>query len=78
MPLFEYACPSCHRDFELLIRGSEAPVCPTCGSERVEKLLSVPAAHVEGHSDLPMSAPSPMGGGCGRPQCGQGFCAGQG
>ena len=76
MPLYEYACPTCRSEFELLIRGSDTPECPTCGSDRVEKLLSVPAAHTAGDSSLPLCAPQPMPGGCGKPQCGGGFCAG--
>ena len=32
MPLFEYRCPACKSQFELLIRGSAVPACPSCGS----------------------------------------------
>jgi putative FmdB family regulatory protein len=77
MPLYEYACPTCRANFELLIRASDVAACPTCGSERVAKLLSVPAAHVANGASLPTCAPPmPSAGGCGRPQCGGGFCAG--
>lgn len=76
MPLFEYTCESCQSDFELLVRGSEKPTCPSCDSSKLTKHLSVPAAHVSGSSDLPIcSTPGPMpGGGCGAPQCGMGGC----
>jgi putative FmdB family regulatory protein len=74
MPLYEYACQSCQSQFELLIRGSEQPHCPECDSSRLEKLLSVPAAHSAGSSELPVCQPMPSGG-CGLPQCGQGDCA---
>ena len=75
MPLYEYACPECHERCELLVRSAnEKPACPKCGSVRLEKLLSVPAAHVGG-SNLPMYD-GPPGGGCGLPQCGQGGCQG--
>jgi putative FmdB family regulatory protein len=74
MPLYEYACETCHREFELLIRGHEAPVCPTCGNARLERLLSVPAAHTSGgSSELPICE-APRSGGCGAPWCGQGAC----
>lgn len=69
MPLYEYSCRKCHNDFELLIRADERPVCPACGSQRLEKQLSVTAAH-SGSTQL--GAPP---GGCGQPQCGMGGCA---
>lgn len=73
MPLYEYACQSCHSQFELLIRGNEQPHCPQCESNRLEKLLSVPAAHAGSSKELPVCRPMPAGG-CGLPQCGQGGC----
>lgn len=41
MPIFDFHCESCDQTFELLVRN-EAPVCPHCGSQRLEKLLSAP------------------------------------
>ena len=72
MPLYEYACHDCQSQFELLIRGSDQPQCPECDSTRLEKLLSVPAAHTAG-GELPTCRPMPAAG-CGLPQCGQGGC----
>ena len=40
MPLFEYRCPACDSEFELLIRGSAEPACPSCGSTSLERLIS--------------------------------------
>jgi putative FmdB family regulatory protein len=74
MPLYEYACHNCHSQFELLIRASEQPQCPECDSQRLEKLLSVPAAHSASGGELPVCRPGPVAG-CGLPQCGQGGCA---
>jgi putative FmdB family regulatory protein len=45
MPIYEYACGECEREFELLVRSNERPVCPQCGGVKLERLLSVPAAH---------------------------------
>ncbi len=43
MPIFEYRCAACDEEFEyLVLKSSAAPVCPTCGSVRVEKLMSIP------------------------------------
>ncbi len=44
MPIFEYVCGECGARFEKLVRGSAqtAPIrCPRCGSEQVEKAISV-------------------------------------
>jgi putative FmdB family regulatory protein len=74
MPLYEYACSKCRNEFELLIRGDQTPQCPHCGNRRLEKQLSVPAAHTAASESLPM-CPAPAAGNCGLPQCGGGGCA---
>jgi putative FmdB family regulatory protein len=74
MPLYEYRCDACGRTCELLIRGSEKPVCPHCDSPRLAKLLSVVAGPVVKGGGAASSAPPD--GGCGRPQCGMGGSAG--
>jgi putative FmdB family regulatory protein len=74
MPLYEYTCRDCDRQCELLVRGQEKPQCPSCDSRRLERLLSVPAAHSRLRTELPQCQPRPSGG-CGLPQCGMGGCA---
>lgn len=70
MPLYEYKCQGCHETVEILVRSSETPVCPRCGSRKLDKQLSVAASPaIAGHS-LPTT--SPAGQTCGRPQCGSG------
>lgn len=72
MPLYEYACQDCHKEFELLIRGQEKPVCPHCESKKLTKRLSVVSGHVaDGGSSSGGEMPE---GGCGMPQCGMGGC----
>ncbi len=45
MPIFEYACSSCGKEFETLVRASShAPECPACHSTELRKKLSVFAA----------------------------------
>lgn len=44
MPMFEYQCKSCLREFEELVFGDELPTCPHCHSANTEKLLSRPCA----------------------------------
>jgi len=72
MPLYEYQCQSCSHQFELLVRGSETPACPTCHSTSLERRLSVFAAHAQG-STREMSAPGACGH-CGDPR-GPGSCS---
>jgi putative FmdB family regulatory protein len=69
MPIYEYACDTCRHEFETLVRGHEEPNCPECGSNRLHKLFSVPAAHTGGVRDLPVCE-TPRAGGCGLPGCG--------
>jgi putative FmdB family regulatory protein len=66
MPLYEYTCQKCEHTFEALVFGSEVVQCPECQTERVERLLSLPAK--------PQSASVPMrcegsGPPCGAPGC---------
>ena len=74
MPLFEYACKACDRQFEVLVRGSETPECPSCHSTSLERRLSVFAAHTGGAA-AGMRAPAvgPCGA-CGDPR-GPGACS---
>ena len=40
MPLYNYRCTACDNSFETLVRGDEVPVCPSCGSDKLDKLIS--------------------------------------
>lgn len=40
MPLYSYHCAKCDADVELLIGSSQTPVCPSCGSKKLERLVS--------------------------------------
>ncbi|MGF1451549.1 MAG: zinc ribbon domain-containing protein [Opitutales bacterium] len=66
MPLYEYACNECGSSFEALVRGSETPACPSCGTAELTKKFStfassggdaagegapyMPSDHGHGHS----------------------------
>jgi len=42
MPIYEYYCKSCDREFEtLVLRSSDPVVCPSCSAENVQRVLSV-------------------------------------
>lgn len=49
MPLFDYHCTACQADFELLVRSSTVPACPSCGSTALDKVVSriAPAGKIE-------------------------------
>ncbi|MDA0587961.1 MAG: zinc ribbon domain-containing protein [Planctomycetota bacterium] len=59
MPIFEYQCEECSTEFELLVRSGESPECPSCGTSRLNKLFSAPAAPVIRGASLPMAGGCP-------------------
>jgi putative FmdB family regulatory protein len=40
LPIYEYACRSCGKEFEVLVRKGDVPACPACAGTDLEKLLS--------------------------------------
>lgn len=41
MPIYEYRCTKCDKEFECLILGSDNDIsCPDCDNEIVERLMS--------------------------------------
>lgn len=65
MPIFEYRCNSCGREFETLVRASSQPACPQCGGQSLDKLLSVPAVPAAVSEPAMPSACGSCGGGGG-------------
>lgn len=43
MPIYDYRCNDCNKIFELLVRASTVLACPECSSQKLEKLVSLPA-----------------------------------
>jgi putative FmdB family regulatory protein len=70
MPIYEYACEACDEKFEHLARtmSSDAKVsCPSCGSAKTRRALSVFAVGAEsGGKTAPAAGPG-MCGRCGGP-----------
>ena len=58
MPIFEYQCETCKKEFEKLVFASDDKdvTCPECGSKTVNKKMS--AASLTGSSGC-----APKGGG---------------
>ncbi|MBE0622907.1 MAG: zinc ribbon domain-containing protein [Burkholderiales bacterium] len=73
MPIFEYQCASCGKEFEVLVRNSSpAPACPACSGSELRKKLSAFAAitgSASAQAELPSACQS-----CGNPG-GPGACA---
>ena len=73
MPLYEYRCLDCGRDFELLVSSGDTPACPSCASSNLKKLLSTFAPSVASRSSFPScdSCPAPHShsSGCGCSSC---------
>ncbi|HEX4858636.1 MAG TPA: zinc ribbon domain-containing protein [Usitatibacteraceae bacterium] len=76
MPIYEYQCSDCKKDFEKLVRASDpALACPHCGGTHLSKKLSTFAAVTSGGgssmADLPAACQT-----CGNPggpgSCGMG------
>jgi putative FmdB family regulatory protein len=56
MPIHEYACRACQHRFELIVRASDTPCCPSCQGEDLERLISTFAVDSEGSRNLSLTA----------------------
>lgn len=70
MPIFEYVCKECDREFEELVQGTSQPRCPSCDSGELEKKLSGFAVAVAGPKFAGLPSPCDS---CGHPD-GPGAC----
>lgn len=71
MPIYEYTCSACGKDFAELVRADTVVRCPSCAGARVERRLSIPAPPVTARAVAPSPmCDSPPAGGC----CGGGAC----
>jgi putative FmdB family regulatory protein len=69
MPIYEYRCNQCEREFERYVQTAQAAVaCPTCRSARVTRRLSVLGARSAGGTAA--AAGMSGGGGCCGGGCG--------
>ncbi len=69
MPLFHFLCEKCGEQSEILIRGTETPACPACGSKKLAKQASAfaPVMGSGGAKEMPSgchSCPSRKSGAC--------------
>ncbi len=66
MPIYEFVCKECNKDFEALVRSSnwKGTRCPNCESTKLEKKLSVFAASGGQEEAMPDCSGNPSA--CGR------------
>lgn len=71
MPIYEFLCIDCEMRFEELVRNGDGnpPPCPSCGSNRLARLLSVFTTR---KSAEPPPSGAAAGGGCCGGSCGCG------
>lgn len=69
MPIYEYACQSCQKTFDQLVRrmsGEHVAKCPVCGSEQTARSLSLFAVGADaGGGKSAGASDAPMCGRCG-------------
>jgi putative FmdB family regulatory protein len=69
MPIFEYECRDCSKQFEMFVTVERVPACPACQGANLAKRLSSPgmvgAASTRQESCAMPSAPM-----CGNGRCG--------
>ncbi len=74
MPIYEYHCNECGKEFEKLVFGDECPACPSCESDKVCRLMSrCGFKSTRSLSDFPTSSASSSSssscGGCTASSC---------
>lgn len=48
MPIFDYKCKNCGKEFEKLVRKEEDKACPDCASKELEQKVSAPGFSLKG------------------------------
>jgi putative FmdB family regulatory protein len=56
MPIYEFSCRACSERFEKLIRTGDVPGCPSCGSQDLERIVSLFAVSSEGTRSTALAA----------------------
>ncbi|MDO9567496.1 MAG: zinc ribbon domain-containing protein [Candidatus Desulfaltia sp.] len=71
MPIYEYHCNDCDKNFELLVFGKEKPICPSCKNKKVVRLMSACGFMSKGSSGetVRASAADSSCGGCSATSC---------
>jgi len=72
MPIYEYHCNECSKDFECLVLGSDdAADCPECSSKNVSRIMSACGFFSKGRNGLTESSSAGSScSGCTSTNCG--------
>jgi putative FmdB family regulatory protein len=68
MPIYEYVCDACGKEFEELVGSSESqcPPCPKCQDGSTRRLMSASNTRTGAAPfGTPTAVPRPAAGGCG-------------
>ena len=69
MPIYEYQCKKCGKEFEVIQKmdeGGEDLKCPSCGAKKPEKIMSCCFSSLKGGETTSTSPSSSCGGGSSR------------
>lgn len=69
MPLFDFLCKHCGKEFETLVMGGEEPACPACASKELEKKMSTFAFRSKGEGGQTVSNAGSKCSGCAGGSC---------
>jgi len=74
MPLYEFVCRQCNKDFETIVPASrrDAVACPDCGNEKTARKISLASPARVSHT---VAANTSFGQGCGAESCCGGGCS---
>ncbi|WP_027184130.1 FmdB family zinc ribbon protein [Desulfovibrio inopinatus] len=76
MPIYEYVCDECGKEFEEIVFGDpESVPCPKCSSTKTHKLMSRCRTGRSGGELGPMTSSAPSSGGGGCAGCSGGSCS---
>ncbi len=60
MPIFDFTCTDCQKDFEEIAMQGEIPACPTCQGSNVQKKVSAPSPLKSGAFPFKVGPVSPL------------------